>query len=262
MPHNVLLFGETGSGKSSVVNMLAGREVARTSSGAAGCTFRSEPFGINIGGTNFVVHDTAGLDEGDQGRVPKSTAIVQLYSLMKRLDDGVSLLIFVMKAPRIKDSYAKNWALFNDVICRSKVPISIVVTGLEQEDDMDSWWNSNQDHFRRNGMYPVARACITAIKGKLRRSGTYVLQEEYDESRDKVQKLIKSSYLEHPWKMELIQWYSEVIYATTVTTGWCGRTSEKKDYVRTIEGAVDTMKSKCGMSEEEANKLAGMLEKV
>ncbi|KAF8970952.1 P-loop containing nucleoside triphosphate hydrolase protein [Flammula alnicola] len=124
-PHNIIVFGESGAGKSSIVNMLVGSDVAKISSLATGCTFESNPYDFNIEDVLFKIHDTAGLDEGEAGRVPKIEAIVQLWKLLRDLKDGVSLLIFCMRAPRMKDSPKNNWSLFHDILCQKKVPIVI-----------------------------------------------------------------------------------------------------------------------------------------
>lgn len=45
---NIIIFGETGTGKSSVINMLDGRLIADVSSGASGCTFHSSPYEVKL----------------------------------------------------------------------------------------------------------------------------------------------------------------------------------------------------------------------
>jgi predicted GTPase len=105
--HNIILFGESGAGKSSLVNMIVGRNTAKVSSDASGCTFKSEPHNALIDGSFFVVHDTAGLNESDQGRVPHWKAIRELYTLIRQLD-GVSLLIYCMRG-RVKENAKANW---------------------------------------------------------------------------------------------------------------------------------------------------------
>ena len=258
---NVILFGGSGVGKSSVVNMLAGYNVADTSSGATGCTFKNAGYDVDICGIPFRLHDTAGLNEGDEGRIPNSDAIVQLYTLLKRLDDGLSLLVFCMKAPRLTESAPSNWKLFHEVMCKRNVPIVMVITGLELERDMNAWWTTNKDSFRKNGMLPSGQpACITAIKGKEKR-GVFFLQEEYDESRGKVQQLILDNYMESPWKMESVRWFNELIHETTYSYK-CFKRQEHKRVVGEIKGAMDELVTKCGMSEEDARALATRLDRI
>ncbi|KAF8310052.1 P-loop containing nucleoside triphosphate hydrolase protein [Amanita rubescens] len=122
---NVVIFGETGAGKSSLVNMIAGSTVAQISTRAVGCTFRSTSFPVKIGGKRFNVHDTAGLDE----------------------DTGISLLVFCLRGPKIKEASVKNWRLFWEIICQRRVPVILAVTGLENEEKgMDNWWTENEEY--------------------------------------------------------------------------------------------------------------------
>jgi hypothetical protein len=255
---NVILFGESGGGKSSIVNMLSGGEsVADTSSGAKGCTFESRAFEVNICGMDATLWDTAGLDEGEAGRVPKSDAIVQLYRLVRNLSDGVSLLMFVMRAPRIKSSVPVNWKLLHEVICQKNVPIVIVITGLEQEDNMDRWWWNNKGTFQSYGINPGGFACVTASRGKQKKSG-YIFDEEYAESRDKIHKLIRSTCLTAPWRVPAAQWFKNItVEFVEYESRSCGRTKEvrRQEHREVVGDAFEKLVSVCGMSRSEAQEL-------
>ncbi|CAA7263831.1 unnamed protein product [Cyclocybe aegerita] len=259
-PFNVVLFGESGCGKSSIVNMLLGSDAAATSGGGRGCTFQSAGYDIVIGKKNFRIHDTAGLEEGEKGRVPAHDAIVQLYKLLRSLEDGVSLLVFCMKAPRVKKSGQHNWILFHDIMCQSKVPIAIVVTGLEEEDDMDEWWEDNEDVFREYGMLSHGHACITAIRGK-KKNGRFIFQEEYDESKVKVENMIRKCYKVEQRRLDKVQWFRRVLYETRYEHH-CFWTEIIKEEVGEIKGALDDLVSRCGMPEKDAKLLAEELSRV
>lgn len=77
---NVIIFGETGGGKSSLVNLIAGHNIAPVSSRSEGCT---TDYKVDIEATPFNLHDTAGLEEALGGTVVKYNAISQLYQLQK-----------------------------------------------------------------------------------------------------------------------------------------------------------------------------------
>ncbi|KAJ3509536.1 hypothetical protein NLJ89_g5168 [Agrocybe chaxingu] len=231
------------------------------SSGARGCTFESTGYDISIDGTPFRIHDTVGLEDGEHGRIPTSKAIVQLYSLLRRLEGGVSLLIFCMKAPRVKESAKHNWILFYDIICQCRVPIAIVVTGLEQERDMDGWWNGNEKTFRQYGMHSHGHACITAIRGKKKSNGQYSLQREYDESMLKVKNMIKTCYQEKPRPIERVHWFQRVVYETTYEHH-CWGTEVIKTKVGDMKGAMDELVDRCGMPKKDAEALAKELNKI
>ncbi|EIW86121.1 hypothetical protein CONPUDRAFT_94404 [Coniophora puteana RWD-64-598 SS2] len=208
-PMNIILFGETGAGKSSIVNMLSGKTVAKTSNTANGCTPRWSCYRISIGGKAHYVYDTVGLNEGDGGTIPNDDAIVQLYQLLTGLEDGISLIIFVMRGPRMKDASCKNWTLFHDMLCQQRVNASLIVTGLEQEDNMDDWWPENKATFHKHGVRPHGVAAITATPGK-RRGGRCVFQDEFEASKAKVEGLINDYAMPEPYHIDKAELFKEV----------------------------------------------------
>jgi GTPase SAR1 family protein len=166
---NVVIFGESGSGKSSVINALAQNQVAATSSSAAGCTFRYQKHEVELSGERFVLFDTVGLDEGTAGTVPAAEAEANLKSLLRELmspgSNGIGLLVYCVRSVRVSRALLRNYNLFYSAICRKKVPIVVIVTGLEnQEPDMESWWYANGREFKRCGMHFEDYACVTTLR--------------------------------------------------------------------------------------------------
>ncbi|KAJ3907641.1 hypothetical protein F5879DRAFT_502019 [Lentinula edodes] len=212
-PFNTILFGSTGCGKSSIVNMLLGREAALMSSGALGCTFENKSYSVTIERQKYRLYDTTGLDEGTVGTVVSKDALVKLYHLLRDLQGGISLLVYCMRGPRITETLERNYNIFYDGFCRKAVPIVIVVTGLEdQEPTMDSWWTENKYAFDKYDMHFVDHACITATLGKKMKNGEFRNQEEYNESKV----LLRDLIVEHcrdarPWKVETKTWFVAVI---------------------------------------------------
>jgi len=193
---NVILFGSTGSGKSSIINMLLGSDQAKTSSRATGCTFQNQPYDTDISGEQYRIFDTTGLDEGAEGTVISSDALGNLYNLLSGLTDGISLLAFVMRGPRITQQAQRNLSVFYD---EKNVPVVIIVTGMEDEAPMDAWWTENEEYFQKRNMDFVGHACITATKGRKTPQG-YRNQAEYDVSQDLVRDLIRRHCRPHGWK--------------------------------------------------------------
>ena len=207
---NVVIFGESGAGKSSVVNMLLGKNMAPTSSGLSGCTFSSANYGIWIRDSQYSIYDTAGLNEAKQGTVSSKAAVKDLYRLITNLEGGVNLLVFCMRAKRITTNTVNNYKLFSDALSQGKVPVVAIVTGLEgHEPTMDAWWSENEASFDRYNMHFIGHACITATKGKQIR-GRYTFEAEYDMSKKAVENLIASNCRQDGWRMVPIQTFISI----------------------------------------------------
>jgi len=253
--HNIILFGEAGSGKSSLVNMIVGNDVAKVSGSAQGCTFKNEAYEATIGDRRFVIYDTAGLNEGDQGRIPHWKAIQELYTLIRRLD-GVSLLIYCMRG-RVKENARASWILFNKVICGGKVPIIAVVTGLETYSHPDDWKSKeNLGVLQRNGMKPKEVGCIVSFPG---RQGEFA--DIYGESQTSLRALIAKYHLRKPWCEEKDTWFLS-IYCQTFSTRVCFAPQNKLEFNETMRGLIDNFIRETGMKKEDSEKLNATLLKA
>ncbi|KAF6741621.1 P-loop containing nucleoside triphosphate hydrolase protein [Ephemerocybe angulata] len=268
--HNIILFGESGVGKSSIINMLQGGSVAAVASTAKGCTLKCKKYEGEINGQHYVYWDTAGFNEGDEGSVPEAAAVKALYKLLCNLEDGVSLLVFCMRGPRCTAAGTRNWSLFQHIICQDAVPAVIAITYMENEEKLPKWWKANMSHFHTNGMKPstitnqkfndggkafhsdIGVACITATKG-LRD----MLEDEYFESCRRIRKLVFESHLTQPWKVERVIWFKNVVEAAQ-TGLLCGMFSGE---TLVLDERIKDFMVTLGMKAEEASQLAKILEK-
>jgi len=187
--------------------MLQGDGEAEVSNRANGVTFSNACYRKTISGMQFRIYDTVGLNEGTEGTVAARDAIIGMYELILQLDDGVNLLVYVMRAPRISRAAKQNYDIFFEAFCDRKVPIVIVVTGLGGEDNKDGWFEENKPYFDQYKMFFSGSASITATKGKLR-DGVYSYGAEYEASKKTVEALIWDSWTEEPWRMPRIPWFT------------------------------------------------------
>lgn len=162
---NIILFGETGSGKSSVINLLSGKVVAETSSDIDGCTKAYQPYTLILNGRSYTVWDTVGLEEPMMSATGYLHAIEQVCKLKKDLSKagGVDLLLFCHRQGRITTNTRKNYALLYEVVCRKSVPIAAIITHLEQEKRMEDWWDQNAAIFMDRGIKVFGHACVTTL---------------------------------------------------------------------------------------------------
>ncbi|KAG1731274.1 P-loop containing nucleoside triphosphate hydrolase protein [Suillus lakei] len=166
---NVVIFGETGSGKSSIINAIAREQLAETSDDATGCTSGHKRHPVTISGQRFNLFDTAGLGEGPAGTVPAAEAKKQLKGLLHQLmssrspSDGIGLLVYcVSSRATAPPALVRAYNTFYSRVCRKKVPIVLVVTGLENEPDVESWWDANKIKFK--SMHFADHACVTVLE--------------------------------------------------------------------------------------------------
>ncbi|KAF8441410.1 P-loop containing nucleoside triphosphate hydrolase protein [Boletus edulis BED1] len=185
---NVVLFGETGVGKSSVINLIARKEVAQVSSDVNGCTMQSTRYDISFDDMNFTIFDTIGLEEPQMGVNGYLKAIEKAYELVARLGaaGGIHLLLFCMRGGRITATTQSNYRLFCECLCSTKVPIALVFTGLEREVEMEDWWLRNKNHIEHYGIKSNGHACITAVQ-----DDTPGEDLKYTESQRKIRELLK-----------------------------------------------------------------------
>ncbi|KAG1723933.1 P-loop containing nucleoside triphosphate hydrolase protein [Suillus lakei] len=185
---NIVLFGQAGAGKSSLVNLMAGKDLASTSNDltSSGCTLCWQEHPVEFDGKSYKVFDTVGLEEPQLGIPQYLDAVENSYKLIQDLErqGGIDLLLFCMRAGRLTATLQNNYRLFHEFLCDKKVPIVVVITHLENEvGEMDAWWEKYEEVFRDREVHVAGHACITAIKGNSPR--------RHEESRTTIRKLVK-----------------------------------------------------------------------
>ncbi|KAJ8581562.1 hypothetical protein M405DRAFT_615230 [Rhizopogon salebrosus TDB-379] len=187
---NIVLFGETGAGKSSVVNLMAGRHRAKTSPGTERCTMQWQEHPIAFDDRVYKVFDTIGMEDPQLGMKEYLDIIVNASNLITELNQegGIDLLLFCVRAGRITATDQTNYRLFYEWMCEKKVPVVLVLTGLEREQNsMEDWWNRNKHMFAKYEIRVVGHACITAANDL---DGRF--KQLYEESRRLVRDLVRT----------------------------------------------------------------------
>ena len=184
----IVLFGQTGVGKSSLVNLMAGEERAATSPGTYRCTQDCEQYSIAFDGCDYKVVDTVGLEDPQLGIEKYLDAIMNARNVITRLENegGIDLLLFCMRAGRFTSTIRNNYRLFYEWLCEKKFPIVLVITGLEREENMEDWWTRYSGTFYKHKVFVDDHVCITAashLDGKH--------QKLYEESRRLVRDLVR-----------------------------------------------------------------------
>ncbi|KZP20476.1 hypothetical protein FIBSPDRAFT_932182 [Athelia psychrophila] len=185
--------------------MMAGRDVAQTSSSIDGCTVDSQPYDIKIDERLTVnLWDTAGLNQTSRR---DNNTIRHICELILRLKKDLILLIFCFHGRLQKDTL-ENYQMCS-IICQSMVPMAVVVSGLEMEPDKVTWWLRNEVGFRRAGMEFEYHACIAGIRGnRIGNSNSFAYGEAYEASAIEVKAIIKGAYHLKPRDQERRSFFS------------------------------------------------------
>ncbi|KIJ60460.1 hypothetical protein HYDPIDRAFT_98610 [Hydnomerulius pinastri MD-312] len=163
----VVVFGESGVGKSSIVNAIAGFRLAKTFNDAENDAIQSQLYDVTLAsGVGVHLWDTLGLDRARMvGDSSPDAGEKHLESLVQNPTSGLGdldLLIFCIRGNRISRSLVNT---YNNVKSRAgQVPIALVINGLEKEDDMDRWWTRNERALHERGILCDAHVCVTTLE--------------------------------------------------------------------------------------------------
>ena len=152
----------------------------------------STPYDISFDGLQFRVFDTAGLNEPDFPLRSHLDAIAKAHDLILKLKDagGIHLLLFCMRRGKITLTVRNNYRLFVEFFCQRKVPVGVVVTNCEHEEDMEGWWARNKSGIDGYGIRSDGHACVTAVT-----DGSPAEEAKYRASQQKVRELLKKCFL-------------------------------------------------------------------
>ncbi|KAI6167603.1 hypothetical protein EDD17DRAFT_852428 [Pisolithus thermaeus] len=177
----VVIVGGSGAGKSSIINAIAGEMRAEISSDADTCARECQGFLAELKpGIITELWDTTGWDE--------SLVIEKVARHVQRLvkTRGVDLLLFCVRAGDRVKSHVERFKRKIQPIYGKETTVALVVTGLEDENDMDAWWRNNKGDPVFYELLMDAHACVTTAA----RSTNPLHQERFRQSLHRLRELV------------------------------------------------------------------------
>ncbi|KAG0708299.1 kinase-like domain-containing protein [Suillus ampliporus] len=198
-PLNVLVFGDIGAGKSSIINLIAGRDIAQTSSEAS--SLENPSYDVDIGTLRFRIWEITSVGPTGFFRAPFLKWRLK-NSYKKLYKDGVCLLLYCIRG-RVewmsRKALIRDYKIFTDVVGSTAglcdAPVAAVVNSLDDyppDMDMDNWWQENERKLEELGMRFSKHACITSLPDDLNASP--VMRKRRQQSEQAICKLICDSH--------------------------------------------------------------------
>ncbi|KIJ19007.1 hypothetical protein PAXINDRAFT_109513, partial [Paxillus involutus ATCC 200175] len=149
-PRHIVFLGETGAGKSSIIDLInACPSVAESS---------------NDTGAAFKLWNTRDLGEGFFTSLFRGSSKGELIKFLRERHQKreIDLLVYCVRGSSAHKAMAKHYDTFCAITRQLAAPVVIVVTHLEREKNTEDWWERNEYSLRRLGMEFDGHACITA----------------------------------------------------------------------------------------------------
>jgi hypothetical protein len=149
----------------------------------------------------------AGLNEPTINNASYVDALVKAHKLIQSLQEkgGIHGLLFCIRGGRITNIVQQNYRLFYEFLCQEKVPVVLVINGLENEPDMDGWWIHNRHHVEKSGIVSVKHVCITTVMGH---DNAY--EKRYWDSRKKVHKMLNELAHGAAYSADASSWFGRM----------------------------------------------------
>ena len=170
---HVVFIGEIGSGKSSVINLFANRNLATVSPDAEPCTRNFASYETIVDGKRYMLWDTPGTDPATSGfgisRRSTRNDSLRLFLQERHRLEGLDLIVLCVRGGMALEGMSRVHRLFCREFRRFTIPVVVAITHLEREQPtMDVWWQHNERKLAKLGLVFDGYACLTCLASHYR----------------------------------------------------------------------------------------------
>ena len=160
----ILVIGETGTGKSTLINNLLGKEVAPVGHTMESETLRVTPHEVAVEGVPVVVYDTPGLNDTREGEDEKKYLDI-MKSLLARKKIHLVIYCLKMTETRILRSLVRTFEEYHKIDVPWEQTV-ITITFADKEGD-PSRFSQIQQHLKKTLVERVGVVQSTVEKMKI-----------------------------------------------------------------------------------------------
>ena len=166
---HVVFIGETGSGKSSIINLIAGKDITAVSCDAQPCTNAFASYDVSLDGRRYRLWDTPGLTKTSSFFWRKDRSL-KTFLAERRGGMQLDLLVLCVRGNRVSQGPSRVYEAFCRTTRQIGIPVVIAVTHLEKtQPTMESWWQENEAKLGDLGLLFDGHACLTCVSPLHRR---------------------------------------------------------------------------------------------
>lgn len=151
-PLNLLLIGSTGVGKSTFINSLVGKEVAKTGVTAPVTT---EITGYSIEHTHTTIYDSPGIEVDEKKRASYKKEAIDFMKEKsgKRFEEQIHAILFCIRPPRLQEAELDYLRSISECYNSFDVHIPVVIVNLRpydaDDDTMQEFYKDTQIKFEQ-----------------------------------------------------------------------------------------------------------------
>ncbi|KAF8123363.1 hypothetical protein EV363DRAFT_1180220, partial [Boletus edulis] len=187
---HVIFMGETGSGKSSLIGMIADNNHALVSPDGRPRTSPFVSYDVSIEGRTYRLWDSPGFTKASQSwllrRFNQATeSSLQLFLQERHRRGQLDLFVLCMRGNRTPAEMSKIYDIFRRTNRHTTIPVVVAVTHLEKvKPTMDAWWQNHKRELADRGVVFDGHACLTCLSPHRLR----------DASQQAIRRLISTEY--------------------------------------------------------------------
>ncbi|KAI6159902.1 P-loop containing nucleoside triphosphate hydrolase protein [Pisolithus thermaeus] len=178
----VMVLGEIGVGKSSMVNLIVGEYVAGCSPDVEVCTRGTTKHEATVESMKLHIWEVSGFNKPEDLK-KNAPDIEDKFGPMLEARASVNVILFCMRGQKVTATTKRILERIHGIF-KKRIPIVLVINHLERERDMEDWWRRNQNTLGTS-MSGTRHTCVTGLPD---------YEEKWRKSREELVAVLRSEY--------------------------------------------------------------------